>query len=142
MKEKLAAAASGFLFALGLGFSGMTNPQKIFGFLNIFGAWDPALLWVMVGAVTTYGLGFGILTRVLKRQKPLWGSKFQLPEQKQITLRLVLGSALFGIGWGLGGFCPGPALVALFSGAMAPIIFVVAMIAGMAGFTFWEKSRG
>jgi len=142
VKEKMAAGLSGVLFSLGLGFSGMTNPHKIFGFLNIFGAWDPTLLWVMVGAVLTYGLGFAIMTRVLKKQKPIWGGTFQLPENKKITARLLLGSVLFGMGWGLGGFCPGPALVAFFSGASAPALFVLAMIAGMIGFSSWEKYFG
>ena len=142
MKEKLTAFLSGFLFSLGLGFSGMTNPFKIFGFLDVLGHWDPALLWVMVGAVSVYGIGFAVLTRVLKIQKPVFGSRFQLPENSKITPRLMVGAAIFGIGWGLGGFCPGPGLVAFFSGAFAPVVFVLAMLAGMFGFSLWEKKFG
>lgn len=117
----------GFIFAIGLAVSGMTQPQKIIGFLNPW-EWDPSLLFVMLGAVGTHIITYPI---VKKRKSPLLDTKWHVPSRKDVTSRLIIGSALFGIGWGLGGFCPGPGVTSLASGDLRVILFVVAMIAGM-----------
>lgn len=119
----------GMLFALGLGISGMTLPQKVMGFLDVAGdAWDPSLALVMISSAGT----FLILHRwVLQQPRPLFDSKFHMPTVTDIDAPLLIGSALFGIGWGMVGFCPGPALTALVSGQSQVWIFFVAMIAGM-----------
>ncbi len=119
---------SGIIFALGLGISGMTQPQKIVGFLDIFGDWDPALAFVMVGAIAVHSVAY--LT--LKPEKgPALKESYSIPDKSRITKSLVIGSLLFGIGWGLSGFCPGPGVVSLFSGNAASVNFVVSMIIGM-----------
>jgi uncharacterized membrane protein YedE/YeeE len=123
-----AAFAAGALFAVGLAVSGMTKPSKVRGFLDFGGAWDPTLLFVMGGAVAVY---FVVHRLVLRRPAPLFDSKFYLPTRKDIDARLVLGAAIFGVGWGLGGYCPGPGLASLVSGAIGPVVFVAAMVAGM-----------
>lgn len=123
----LVSFAVGALFAVGLGVSGMTQPEKVIGFLDFFGAWDPALVFVMGGAVVTYALFY----RVVRGAAPVLTQHFQLPTRTQIDARLVVGSGLFGVGWGLAGFCPGPALVSIGNGAREALIFVAAMIAGM-----------
>lgn len=119
--------ALGLLFAVGLGISGMTQPLKVLGFLDVFGAWDPALAFVMGGAVTVTFLGYRF---VLKRAQPLLAPSFDLPTRRDIDLRLLGGAALFGLGWGIAGFCPGPAIVALAGGSLEVVVFVVAMFAG------------
>lgn len=123
-----AAFAAGALFAAGLAVSGMTKPSKVRGFLDFGGAWDPTLLFVMGGATAVY---FALHRLVLRRSTPLFDSKFHLPTRKDIDIRLVLGAAIFGVGWGLGGYCPGPGLASLASGALGPIVFVASMVAGM-----------
>ena len=115
---------SGVLFALGLGISGMTQPEKIVAFLNVVGEWDPSLIFVMLGASMTYLTGYGF---ILKRSKPILAESFSLPTRRDIDPPLVFGSLLFGLGWGLVGFCPGPALVALVTGYDSVLIFVLAM---------------
>lgn len=124
----LVAFISGIIFALGLGISGMTQPQKIVGFLDIFGNWDPALAFVMIGAIAVHSLAY--LT--LKPEKgPLLKATYSIPQKSKITKSLIVGSLLFGVGWGLSGFCPGPGVVSLFSGNLASLNFVVFMIMGM-----------
>ncbi len=123
-----AAFAAGGLFAVGLAVSGMTKPSKVRGFLDFGGAWDPTLLFVMGGAVAVY---FVVHRFVLRRPAPLFDSKFHLPARKDVDSRLVLGAVIFGVGWGLGGYCPGPGLASLASGAIGPVVFVIAMVAGM-----------
>src|SRR5438270_13386559 len=122
----------GLIFGLGLLISGMSNPAKVLNFLDLggigAGTWDPSLAFVMAGAVAVTFVGFNL---VLKRSQPLFAEKFQLPTKAEIDLRIMLGPAIFGIGWGLAGFCPGPALTALGFGAGSAFIFVVAMCAGM-----------
>lgn len=132
-QQNAIAFAVGFIFAIGLAISGMTQPQKIIGFLNPWD-WDPSLLFVMVGAI-----GFHILAYPLvrKRGSPLLDTKWHVPTRKDITPQLVLGSILFGIGWGLGGFCPGPGVTSLASGDLRAFLFVGAMIAGM---IFFKKT--
>ncbi|XXK28629.1 DUF6691 family protein [Arenicellales bacterium nBUS_45] len=122
---------SGVLFALGLGISGMTQPEKIVSFLNVVGEWDPSLIFVMLGASMTYLTGYRF---ILKRPKPILAKSFSLPTRRDIDLPLVFGSLLFGLGWGLVGFCPGPALVALVTGYDSVLIFVLAMGFGMYAF--------
>jgi hypothetical protein len=128
MKSLLAAFIIGLIFSVGLGIGGMTQPDKIIGFLNITGDWDPALLFVMGGALAVSVVTFRF---ILKRPTPLLGTKFYLPGKTDIDAPLLAGSALFGIGWGVGGYCPGPALVSLVSGNLPVLIFVAAMGAGM-----------
>lgn len=130
---RLAASfVAGLIFALGLGISGMTLPSKVIGFLDVFGSWDPSLALVMAGAI-----GVHLLPSVwtLRRGAPLLDTRLHLPELEQVDGRLVGGAALFGLGWGLAGYCPGPAVVA--AGVLAPqaVVFVVAMVGGMA---LWE----
>ena len=128
----------GLVFGLGLMLSGMANPAKVLGFLDLAGNWDPSLILVMAGAI-----GIGVVAFTLaRRQTTSWfGLPMQWPAAAGITVRLVAGSALFGIGWGLAGFCPGPALVALGMGEAKAVAFVLAMLAGMAVFEWLERKR-
>ncbi len=118
----------GVLFAVGLALSGMTDPLKVQGFLDIFGDWNAQLLFVMIGAT-----GFHIITYPLirKRQSPLLSPDWHIPTKREITPQLIVGALLFGTGWGLAGYCPGPALVAATSLEKDPLIFVTAMLVGM-----------
>lgn len=136
--ETLSSLFCGFLFAMGLGISGMTQPQKVVGFLDLFGNWDPSLLWVMAGAVLVYSLGF---RKVVKKPKPIFGTSFLIPSNRQIDSLLVLGSALFGIGWGMGGFCPGPALTSVVSFQKASGVFVISMLSAMFLFEVFQKKK-
>lgn len=124
----LTSFLSGFLMAIGLIISGMTNPQKVVGFLDIFGHFDPTLAFVMVGALLVTGIGYFLIGRCAK---PVWCENFDLPAKKKVDLRLIGGSALFGMGWGLAGFCPGPAIVGVGLGLSKAVIFVSAMLIGM-----------
>ena len=126
--KTVSAFVAGVLFAAGLVISGMTQPPNIIGFLDFFGAWNPALAWVMAGAV---GVTAALYPLVMKRRAPLFESAFDAPAQKTIDLKLIIGSAAFGAGWGMNGFCPGPALVALGAGAMPAVVFTAAMVLGI-----------
>ncbi|MEM7542467.1 MAG: DUF6691 family protein [Pseudomonadota bacterium] len=117
----------GALFATGLVISGMTQPAKVIGFLDLFGTWDPSLALVMGSALVVAHFGF---KAVLKRPSPVLGANFELPSAKDIDKRLVIGASFFGLGWGMSGFCPGPALVALGSSRGDVMMFVAAMFAG------------
>jgi len=128
MTGALAAFVSGIVFALGLGISGMTRPIKIIGFLDVFGNWDPSLAFVMVGAIGVYALAFRMSRRMAA---PLLAPSFTLPSRTDLDARLITGAAIFGAGWGLGGFCPGPAIASLASGAVPVAIFVAAMALGI-----------
>ncbi|CUI33459.1 YeeE/YedE family protein [Achromobacter kerstersii] len=130
--------ASGLVFGLGLIVSGMANPAKVLGFLDIAGQWDPSLAFVMGGAVVITAVGFALLRR---RRVSLSGEPMRWPSATRIDLRLALGSVAFGAGWGLAGFCPGPALVAAAAGVQEALIFVAAMVAGMAIFSALEFLR-
>jgi len=122
------AAASGALFGVGLLISGMTQPAKVIGFLDVTGAWDPSLALVIGGAVAVYA----VLLRLTKRRSDPWFDvKFHLPTRNDVDFPLIAGAALFGIGWGLGGLCPGPGLVAAASGSLPALAFVASMIVGM-----------
>lgn len=118
----------GLVFGVGLVVSGMANPAKVLSFLDLFGAWDPSLALVMGGAVVVTFIGY---RRVLRRKGPLLLERFDLPETRLIDGRLVAGAALFGIGWGIGGLCPGPAIVAMPLGAPGTLVFVPAMLVGI-----------
>jgi len=133
----LMSLLAGLLFGLGLILSGMADPVKVQSFLDLAGHWDPSLAMVMLGAIGVAGLTYLFARR---RSRSLLGLPMQLPANNAITLRLVLGSAAFGIGWGLAGFCPGPALVALGAGYPKAAGFVAAMLAGMAVFE-WIEGR-
>ena len=119
--------AVGILFGLGLSLSEMVNPARVIGFLDVAGAWDGTLLFVKGGALA---VTVPFYPMVLRRSRPLLARDFTLPTKKAIDKPLIVGAAIFGIGWGLGGFCPGPALAGLASGSPGVILFVVAMIAG------------
>ena len=129
MPQIIAALASGILFGLGLGVSRMIDPSKVIGFLDVAGAWDATLLVVMVSALAVYAVGYRL---VMRRPKPILGDVFHVPTRRDVDARLVLGSAIFGVGWGLAGFCPGPALTALVLGRTEVLLFVVAMLVGAA----------
>jgi uncharacterized membrane protein YedE/YeeE len=132
----LTALLSGLVFGLGLIVSGMANPAKVLGFLDLAGAWDPSLALVMAGAIL---VGFFAFLVAKNRTRSLIGAEMKLPTASAIDRRLLTGSALFGAGWGVAGFCPGPGLVALGMGEPKALVFVVAMLVGMAIFTWREK---
>jgi uncharacterized protein len=128
VKRNLASFGTGALFAVGLAISGMTKPAKVVGFLDLTGAWDASLAFVMVGAIIVHFIAFRL---VMKRSSPIFDIKFHVPTRKDIDLRLVLGAGLFGVGWGLGGFCPGPGLVTAGGGSLGALVFVGGMTVGM-----------
>jgi uncharacterized membrane protein YedE/YeeE len=136
--QRLTEFAVGLLFGVGLIVSGMTDPGKVLGFLDLFGAWDPSLAFVMGGAIL---VGLGAFAVAKRRTTSFLGGAMHLPQRRDIDRRLVLGSLTFGVGWGLAGFCPGPALVSL--GALQPkaVVFVVAMLVGMAIYELGELMR-
>lgn len=134
----LAAFACGLIFGLGLLLSGMADPAKVGGFLDLAGDWDPSLAFVMAGAIAAAFFGF---RAARTRSHTVLGQDMQLPRARHIDRRLVLGSVLFGIGWGLAGFCPGPAIVALGMGLPQAALFVPAMLAGMLLFARLERSH-
>jgi uncharacterized protein len=122
------AAASGALFGAGLLLSGMAQPAKVIAFLEVTRGWDPSLGFVMIGAVLVYGLAF---TAIRRRGAPWYGAAFHVPTRRDIDTPLLAGAAIFGIGWGLGGYCPGPGLVSAAGGSASAIAFVAAMLVGM-----------
>jgi len=133
----LTALLSGLVFGLGLIVSGMANPAKVLGFLDLGGAWDPSLALVMAGAIL---VGFFAFLVAKKRTRSFIGADIKLPTASAIDRRLLAGSALFGAGWGVAGFCPGPGLVALGMGEPKALVFVVAMLVGMVIFN-WRESQ-
>ena len=128
MKSNVLAALSGALFGVGLVLAGMTDPARVIGFLDLTGSWDPSLAFVMGGAVMVYAVMYRL---VLRRRAPWCAPAFHLPTRDDLDRRLVLGAALFGVGWGLGGLCPGPGIVVAGAGLQTGLVFVAAMIAGM-----------
>ena len=128
-KSNIASFICGILFSIGLGISGMTQPQKVIGFLDVFGEWDLSLAFVMFGAVLSYL----ILQLWIQRNFsiPVLGGSFQITSRKDLDRSLIIGALLFGSGWGLGGYCPGPAITSLGSGSLNALLFVVAMGIGM-----------
>ncbi|MFB3306845.1 DUF6691 family protein [Pseudomonas sp. AMR01] len=127
--KQLFALLSGLIFGLGLIVSGMANPAKVLNFLDVFGTWDPSLAFVMGGAIAVTAPGFALLFR--NRQTPMFDSKFRVPTRTDLEPKLLTGAAIFGIGWGLGGFCPGPALTSLPAAATGTLVFVPFMLIGM-----------
>ena len=134
----LMALITGLVFGIGLIVAGMTNPAKVLGFLDLAGRWDPSLALVMAGAILVALPAFRIAA---KRRQSLLGEPMHLPTATRIDRRLVLGSLAFGAGWGLAGLCPGPALASLATGAVQPLIFCAAMLAGMGIFELLERRR-
>jgi len=134
----LGAFLAGLVFGVGLILSGMTDPGKVIGFLDIAGNWDPSLAFVMGGAVL---IGFFAFRLAGQRARGFLGGAMELPRRRDIDARLVGGSIVFGVGWGLAGFCPGPALVSFGSGQDKAVVFVAAMLAGMLVYTIAERTR-
>jgi uncharacterized protein len=128
------ALVSGLIFGLGLSLSGMLDPMRVRSFLDVFGAWDPSLAFVLGGAVVVAFVGVAVSRRL---KKPVFDAEFHLPCTHRIDRRLVVGSALFGVGWGIAGFCPGPAIAALALGKAEIVIFVVTMVLGMIAHDRW-----
>ncbi|KZX64557.1 YeeE/YedE family protein [Stutzerimonas frequens] len=136
--RKLTSFAAGLLFGLGLLLSGMANPAKVIGFLDVAGAWDPSLALVMVGAIATALVPF---TWAKRRERSLLDAPMQLPSKRELDGRLIGGSLVFGIGWGVAGICPGPAIAVLLSGHWQVVLFVLAMLGGMLLFSALERRR-
>lgn len=137
-KQDFLALVAGIIFGIGLGFSQMIDRQRVLGFLDLAGIWDPTLLFVLIGAVAFTIVSFRF---VLRRKAPLWEEKFFVPSRNDIDKKLLIGSALFGIGWGVCGYCPGPGITALALGSWNPVLFVLALIAGMFTFKVYEASE-
>lgn len=137
-KQFVTAFLTGLIFGAGLLLSGMANPDKVLSFLDLAGAWDPSLALVMGGAIA---VGLFAFTYIRGRRQSLLGEPLHLPVKKSVDKRLVLGSLGFGVGWGLAGFCPGPALVALGAGELKAVVFVAAMLAGMGLFEVLENRQ-
>ena len=130
------ALLAGLIFGLGLLVSGMSDPSKVLAFLDLAGTWDPSLAFVMAGAIAVGTIGFALAA---KRSRTLLGDVLRLPAATEIDRRLVAGGVLFGIGWGLAGYCPGPALAALLTGELKPLVFITALLAGMGIFEALEQ---
>jgi len=128
---------TGLMFAIGLGISGMTRPLKVVDFLDVGGSWDPSLAMVMIGAIAVYAISYRLIVR---RSSPVFGGLFQTPAATSVDARLLGGAAVFGTGWGLSGYCPGPALTALGGAGTAALWFVPSMAAGMLLCRWWFPS--
>jgi uncharacterized protein len=135
----LSAFLSGLVFGLGLLVSGMSDPGKVIGFLDVAGSWDPSLAFVMAGAILVAFFAFALARR---RARTFFGEALHLPQRSDIDARLLGGSVVFGIGWGLAGFCPGPAIVAFGAGFDKATVFVIAMLAGMLVYRVIARHRG
>lgn len=129
VRRLLPPTVSGTMFGAGLTVSGMTDPARVRGFLDVFGRWDPTLAFVMGGAVIVMAIAWRIQSRM---RRPLFGEKFSLPDRRDFDGRLIAGSALFGVGWGIAGLCPGPAVASLALSPLSVLPFLAAMLAGMA----------
>lgn len=136
--RNLTALLAGVIFGLGLLLAGMANPAKVLGFLDLAGAWDPSLALVMAGAIA---LAVAPMSWAKGRQQSLLGAPMQLPQKRELDRRLILGSLLFGIGWGIAGICPGPAVAIVLTGHWQALLFVAAMLAGMGLFEWLERRR-
>ncbi len=134
MKQKLIALLSGLLFGFGLSLSQMIDRERVLGFLDVSGDWDSTLLFVLGGAVGVTVIAFRF---VLRLPQPIFANKFYLPTRKDIDLPLILGTAIFGIGWGIAGYCPGPGITALVLGVPNPVLFVIAFIAGSLAYQWY-----
>jgi uncharacterized protein len=136
MNQSISAFAVGIVFGIGLTLAQMVNPAKVLGFLDLAGDWDPSLAFVMGGGLAVAAIGYRLVWR---RRQPLFAEIFQLPTRKDIDPRLVTGAALFGIGWGIAGLCPGPAIAVLGLGHSEAVIFALAMVSGFALFEIYER---
>lgn|SRR5690606_29806983 len=134
----LSGLVAGLLFGLGLGLGGMTDPRNVLGFLDFAGDWNPSLLWVMGGGVGVFAALFPAIRR---RSGPLFAPAFDLPAMRRIDRELLAGSAIFGVGWGLLGLCPGPAIVNALVGGWKVLLFLAAMAAGMGFHALWQRRR-
>jgi uncharacterized protein len=134
--HQLIPIVCGLLFGAGLAMSGMTDTSRVLGFLDIAGRWDPSLALVMGGAVITAAIGFHLVRR---RARPFFGAEFHLPQKTAVDKPLLIGAAIFGVGWGLYGYCPGPVLAALVYGDLKTLVFVLAMVLGMAAVNFSRR---
>ena len=139
MKVKIGAFLGGLVFGIGLAIAGMTQPAKIVGFFDFFGSWDPSLAFVMGGALVVYTPVYRWAVRTW--QHPIWAPSFSLPTRHDIDWRLITGSAIFGIGWGLGGYCPGPALTSVGAGSREALTFGLAMLVGVAIYQMFMRLR-
>lgn len=134
----VASFVSGVVFAIGLGIGGMLHPAKVIGFLDLFGAWDPSLLFVMAGGMLA---SFAFLRLARRRERPLCDDRFHMPTATKVDAPLVVGAALFGVGWGLAGYCPGPGIVSVTTLSLDALLFFGAMAAGMLAFRVWRANR-
>ncbi|MFZ1866228.1 MAG: DUF6691 family protein [Polyangiales bacterium] len=139
MKIRIGAFLGGTVFGIGLAIGGMTQPAKVVGFFDFFGSWDPSLAFVMGGALLVYTPVYRWAIRTW--QRPIWAPSFSLPTRKDIDGRLIVGSGIFGVGWGLGGYCPGPALTSVGAGSHEALIFGFAMLAGVGGYQIFMRVR-
>ena len=139
MNKNIAALVSGLLFGLGLAVSQMVNPAKVIGFLDVAGRWDPSLAFVMFAAI---GVAFVFFRIILKSPAPKFDPLFKVPDIKAIDRNLIVGSGIFGMGWGLVGFCPGPAISSLAYGRIEPVIFLAAMFIGFYVERVWRLRAG
>ena len=139
MKIKVGAFMGGLLFGVGLAVSGMTQPAKIVGFFDFFGSWDPSLAFVMLGALVVYTPVYRWAIRTW--QRPVWAPSFSLPTRHDIDARLIAGSAIFGIGWGLGGHCPGPAFTSVGARSQEAFVFGAAMLVGVGAYQLYIRLR-
>jgi uncharacterized membrane protein YedE/YeeE len=137
-KQGLAALAAGVIFAIGLAVGGMTEPANVIGFLDVTGRWRPALMFVMAGAIVVNAT---VYRWVRRRRAPVLAETFALPTRRDLDARLLGGAAIFGIGWGLSGYCPGPGIVSLATGSTTALVFVGAMLGGMAFVGALERAR-
>ncbi|MBD2579945.1 DUF6691 family protein [Oscillatoria sp. FACHB-1406] len=138
MKQNLVVVLSGLLFGLGLGLSQMIDRDRVLGFLDLAGTWDPTLLFVLGGAVGVTLISFRF---ILRRPHPFLAEKFTLPTRNDIDLPLLLGAVLFGIGWGISGYCPGPGIVSLMLGVWNPLLFLIALFAGSFAYEAYALNR-
>ncbi len=138
MKRALSLLIAGLSFGAGLVLSGMTQPGKIIAFLDVTGAWDPSLAFVMIGAIAVHA---ALRPFIVRRERPRLESEFERVKFSKVDGRLVVGSAIFGVGWGLGGYCPGPALVALGSFTLEPLVLSLGMLVGMVLFYAVERAK-
>jgi hypothetical protein len=134
----ISALVAGALFAIGLVLGGMTQPAKVLGFLDFSGRWDPSLAFVMGGAVLVHAVAYPLIRR---RPAPLFEVKFHVPSRRDLDRRLILGAALFGVGWGLAGYCPGPGLASLTTG-LSPLLFVASLLTGMYAERLVDRLKG
>jgi uncharacterized protein len=139
VSRHIVALVTGVIFGLGLAISQMMNPEKVLGFLDIAGNWDPSLAFVMGGGVFVTLLTF---RRILRLPKPLLGERFAVPDNDKIDRQLISGAVIFGLGWGAAGYCPGPAIAALATGALEPVIFLAAFIVGNFFAGRWQTFNG